>query len=155
DFAVSNLPGWHETVFPPYFVGGAIFSGFAMVLLLCIPIRHFYGLKEFITVDHMDAMAKLVLATCFITSYGYISEQFGAWYGGEVVERYVYLNRLIGFGQYAIITWTVVFCNVVSPQILWFKWMRRNETVLVVVSVLVLIGMWLERYMIILTSLHR
>jgi hypothetical protein len=155
DFAISNLPGWHETVFPPYFVGGAIFSGFAMVLLLCVPIRHLYGLKEYITVNHLEVMAKLVLATCFVTSYGYLSEQFGSWYGGETAEHYVYLNRLIGFGQYAFITWTVVFCNVISPQILWSKRMRRNEAVLVVVSLLVLIGMWLERYMIILTSLHR
>jgi molybdopterin-containing oxidoreductase family membrane subunit len=155
DFAISQLPGWHETVFPPYFVGGAIFSGFAMVLLLCVPIRHFYGLKEYITVEHLEVMAKLVLATCFVTSFGYMSEQFGSWYGGETAEHYVYLNRLIGFGQYALITWTVVFCNVISPQIFWSKRMRRNEWVLVIVSLLVLVGMWLERYMIILTSLHR
>ncbi len=155
DFAISVLPGWHETVFPPYFVGGAIFSGFAMVLLLCIPIRHFYGLRHLITVDHLEVMAKLVLATCFVTSYGYLSEQFGGWYGGETAERYTYLNRLIGFGQYAYITWTVVFCNVLAPQLFWFKRMRRSETALAVVSLLVLVGMWLERYMIILTSLHR
>ncbi len=155
DFAISNLPGWHETVFPPYFVGGAIFSGFAMVLLLCIPIRHFYRLEHLITVEHLDVMAKLVLATCFVTSYGYMSEQFSAWYGGETAEQYTYLNRLIGFGQYAMITWTVVFCNVISPQIFWFKRMRRNEIALFAVSVLISIGMWLERYMIILTSLHR
>lgn len=155
DFAISNVPGWHETVFPPYFVGGAIFSGFAMVLLLCIPIRHFYGLKEFITIDHLDVMAKLVLATCFVTSFGYLSEQFTSWYGGERVERYVYTNRLIGWGQYAGITWTVFFCNTIAPQVFWFQRLRRNQAVLAVVSLLVLLGMWLERYMIILTSLHR
>ncbi len=155
DFAISNVPGWHETVFPPYFVGGAIFSGFAMVLLLCIPIRHFYGLKQFITVEHLEVMAKLTLTTCFVTSFGYLSEQFLSWYGGEPAEHYVYYNRLIGFGQYAGVTWAVVACNVVAPQLFWIKALRRNEFVLVVVSVLVLIGMWLERYMIILTSLHR
>lgn len=155
DFAISNVPGWHETVFPPYFVAGAIFSGFAMVLLLCIPIRHFYGLKEFIKMEHLDVMAKLVLATCFLTSFGYLSEQSLSWYGGEVVEHYTYFNRVIGFGQFAGVAWAVVFCNVISPQLFWFKALRRNETVLVIVSVLVLIGMWLERYMIILQSLHR
>jgi Ni/Fe-hydrogenase subunit HybB-like protein len=155
DFAISNVPGWHETVFPPYFVGGAIFSGFAMVLLLCIPIRHFYRVKHLITIDHLEVMAKLVLATSFVTSYGYLSEQFGSWYGGEEAEHYVYLNRLIGFGQYALISWTVFTCNTIVPQVLWFQRMRRSEFVLVVVAVFVLIGMWFERYMIILTSLHR
>jgi molybdopterin-containing oxidoreductase family membrane subunit len=155
DFAISLEPGWHETVFPPYFVGGAIFSGFAMVLLLCIPIRHFYGLKQFITIDHLDVMAKLVLATCFVTSYGYLSEQFVSWYGGEHMERYLYTNRLIGFGQYAWITWLVFFCNSIAPQVLWFKRVRRSEVWLVIVSLVVLLGMWLERFMIITTSLSR
>jgi Ni/Fe-hydrogenase subunit HybB-like protein len=153
DFAVSNVPGWHETVFPPYFVAGAIFSGFAMVLVLCIPIRHFYGLKDFISIDHLDVMGKLLLATSFLTSYGYLSEQFLAWYGGEAAEAHVYLYRLTGFGQYAVITWILFFCNTILPQVLWARPARRNEAVLFVVSLGVLVGMWLERYLIITSSL--
>ena len=155
DFAISNVPGWHETVFPPYFVAGAIFSGFAMVILLCVPIRYIYRLTEFITIDHLEVMARILLATSLLTSYGYLSEQTLSWYGHEKSEHYVYLNRLIGWNQYAFVTWSLVFCNTIAPQILWFRRMRRNQLVLVVVSILVLIGMWLERYMIITTSLHR
>ena len=155
DFAISVVPAWHETVFPPYFVAGAIFSGFAMVLLLCVPIRHFYHLKEFITIDHLDVMAKLVLATSLLTSYGYLSEQSLSWYAGDTVEWYTYWFRLTGFGQYALITWILFFCNTIVPQILWFRPLRRKESVLVIVSLLVLVGMWLERYMIITTSLSR
>jgi Ni/Fe-hydrogenase subunit HybB-like protein len=155
DFAVSVVPAWHETVFPPYFVAGAIFSGFAMVLLLCIPIRHLYGLKDFITIDHLDVMGKLVLATSLLTSYGYLSEQSLSWYAGDTVEGYTYFWRLTGFGQYAWITWTLFFCNTIAPQILWIRPLRRKESVLVIVSLLVLLGMWLERYMIITTSLSR
>ena len=155
DFAVSVMPAWHETVFPPYFVAGAIFSGFAMVLLLCVPIRHFYKLKEFITIDHLDVMAKLILATSLITSYGYLSEQTISWYKHDDVEWYVYFYRLMGFGQYAYITWLLFFCNTIVPQVLWFRRFRRSETVLVIVSLLVLLGMWLERYMIIGTTLSR
>ena len=155
DFAISVVPAWHETVFPPYFVAGAIFSGFAMVLLLCIPIRHFYHLKDFITIDHLDVMGKLVLATSLLTSYGYLSEQSLSWYAGETVEWYTYWYRLTGFGQYALITWILFFCNTIAPQILWFRRLRRKESVLVIVSMLVLVGMWLERYMIISTSLSR
>jgi molybdopterin-containing oxidoreductase family membrane subunit len=155
DFAISLMPAWHETVFPPYFVAGAIFSGFAMVILLCIPVRHFYHLKEFITIDHLDVMAKLLLTTSFLTSYGYLSEQFLSWYAGETVEHYTYWNRLTGFGQYATITWILFTCNSIVPQILWIRRLRRKEVVLFVVSLLVLTGMWLERYMIITTSLHR
>jgi molybdopterin-containing oxidoreductase family membrane subunit len=155
DFAISNVPGWHETVFPPYFVAGAIFSGFAMVILLCVLIRYIYRLKDFITIDHLEVMARIVLATSLLTSYGYLSEQTLSWYGHEKAEHYVYLNRLIGWNQYALVTWALVFCNTIAPQILWLRRMRRNQLVLVGVSVLVLIGMWLERYMIITTSLHR
>jgi molybdopterin-containing oxidoreductase family membrane subunit len=155
DFAITLLPGWHETVFPPYFVGGAIFSGFAMVLVLAIPLRRFYHLEDFITIDHLNVMGKVMLATSFITSYGYFSEQFMSWYGGDVTERYVYVNRLIGFGQYAGITWLIVFCNVIAPQVLWVASLRRSQVCLFVVSCIVLVGMWLERYMIICTSLHR
>jgi molybdopterin-containing oxidoreductase family membrane subunit len=114
-----------------------------MVLLLCIPIRNFYGLQAFIKIDHLEVMAKLVLATSFITSYGYLSEQFGSRYGCETAEHYTYWNRLAGFGQYAVITWLVLFCNTIAPQVLWFRWARRNQAALVVVS------------LIILTSLHR
>lgn len=158
DFAISNVPGWHETVFPPYFVAGAIFSGFAMVLLLAIPLRIFYHLEDFITTNHLDVMGKVLLATCLLTSYGYMSEQFTAWYGGAAPgdpDAYVYLNRLIGWSQYAPLVWAVFICNTIIPQILWLQPMRRNQIVLMLVSVDVLIGMWLERYMIILTSLHR
>lgn len=155
DFAISNLPGWHETVFPPYFVAGAIFSGFAMVLMLSMVLRAFYGLQAFITDAHLDVMGKVLLATSLLTSYGYMSEQFSAWYGSEQAESYQYLNRLVGFGQYALVSWSVFACNTVAPQILWFKSLRRRASVLFIVSVIVLIGMWLERYMIILTSLHR
>ncbi len=155
DFAAAVVPGWHETVFPPYFVAGAIFSGFAMVILLCVPIRHVYHLKDFITIDHLEVMAKIVLATSLLTSFGYFSEQTLSWYGHENIEHYVYLNRITAFSQYAYVTWALVFCNTIAPQILWIPRLRRKETVLVVVSVIVLIGMWLERFMIITTSLHR
>ncbi len=155
DFATSIIPGWHETVFPPYFVGGAIFSGFAMVLLLAIPLRIVYHLEDFITVNHLNAMGKILLVTSFITSYGYMSEQFMAWYGGEPAEAYQYRNRLIGFGQFAGVTWTIVFCNTLLPQVLWFRAVRRSQAWLFVVSLFVLLGMWLERYMIICNSLHR
>ena len=113
------MPGWHETVFPPYFVAGAIFSGFAMVLLLCIPIRHAYRLTDFITLDHLEVMGKIVLATSLLTSYGYLSEQFLSWYGHDPVEHDVYLNRLTAFGDYAILAWCVFFCNTLAPQVLW------------------------------------
>jgi Ni/Fe-hydrogenase subunit HybB-like protein len=155
DFAISILPGWHETVFPPYFVSGAIFSGFAMVLLLSIPLRIFYGLEDFITVNHLEVMGKILLATGFLTLYGYFSEQFMAWYGGNVYEHYTYVNRFLGFGQYGALYWALMFCNACSIQVLWFKRMRRNQAVLLLVSFFVLVGMWLERYMIITTSLHR
>jgi molybdopterin-containing oxidoreductase family membrane subunit len=155
DFAMANVPGWHETVFPPYFVAGAIFSGFAMVLVLAILLRACYGLYEFITDHHLEVMGKILLATSLLTSYGYLSEQFVAWYGGEEPDHYVYVNRLIGFGQYAYITWTVFFCNTVAPQVLWLAPLRRRPWVLFVVSLIVLTGMWFERFMIITSSLSR
>jgi molybdopterin-containing oxidoreductase family membrane subunit len=155
DFAVSVIPGWHETVFPPYFVAGAIFSGFAMVLMLAIILRRAYGLEEFITTNHLEVMGKVLLATCFLTSYGYMSEQFMAWYGGDETEAYQYRFRLTGFGQYAVIAWLIVLCNVLVPQALWFKRVRRSPRWLLVVSLVVLVGMWFERYLIILSSLSR
>jgi Ni/Fe-hydrogenase subunit HybB-like protein len=155
DFAVTNLPGWHETVFPPYFVAGAIYSGFAMGLVLVVPLRFFYGLENFITLKHLDVMAKLLLALSLFTSYGYMSEQFMAWYGPDEATRYQYYNRLIGFGQYAGIVWTVLALNTVLPQMFWIPKLRRKPALLFSVSFLLLIGMWLERYMIVITSLHR
>ena len=153
DFAISLMPAWHETVYPPYFVAGAIFSGFAMVIALCIPIRHFYGVKDLITLDHLDVMGKLLLATAFLTSYGYLSEQFISWYAGEVYESHVYWYRLTDVNKYAVMTWLIVLCNTIAPQVLWSRTLRRNELVLFLISLVVLAGMWLERFMIITSSL--
>lgn len=153
DFATSLVPAWHETVFPPYFVAGAIFSGFAMVLVLCIFIRHIYRLQEFITIDHLDVMGKLLLATSLLTSYGYLSEQTTSLYSGDIYMSHVYLYRLFDFGKFAWVTWAIVLCNTVIPQFLWFRGLRRSQFVLFWVSIAVLIGMWLERYMIITSSL--
>jgi molybdopterin-containing oxidoreductase family membrane subunit len=153
DFAIALIPGWHETVFPPYFVAGAIFSGFAMVLILAIPLRIFYHLEDFITLNHLNVMGKVLLATSLLTSYGYFSEQFMAWYGGEEAESYQYLWRLIG--ERAWMAWLLFACNVLIPQILWLPSMRRNQAVLFGVSLLVLVGMWLERFVIITFSLSR
>ena len=156
DFAMSIMPGWHETVFPPYFVAGAIFSGFAMVLILAIPMRILYGLQDFITVNHLEVMGKILLATSLLTSYGYFSEQFMSWYGGEDAEAYLYLNRLIGFGQYAGDHLGHRFLQHGRAAIaVDHAAMRRSQVVLFIVSLLVLVGMWLERYMIISSSLHR
>jgi molybdopterin-containing oxidoreductase family membrane subunit len=155
DFAMGIVPGWHETVFPPYFVAGAIFSGFAMVIVLAIPLRLFYHLEEFITLNHLDVMGKILLATSLCTSYGYFSEQFMAWYGGDEAEHYTYLNRLIGGGQFTVVAYLIIFCNVLAPQILWFKRVRRHQGMLFLLSILVLLGMWFERYLIICQSLHR
>jgi molybdopterin-containing oxidoreductase family membrane subunit len=142
-------------VFPPYFVAGAIFSGFAMVLVLAILLRGAYRLEQFITDDHLDVMGKILLATSLLTSYGYLSEQFMAWYGGDRPEAQQYLSRLIGFGQYAVIAWLICFCNVLAPQILWFRRARRSQRTLLVVSLIVLVGMWFERFLIIVNSLAR
>ncbi len=155
DFAITVLPGWHETVFPPYFVAGAIFSGFAMVLILCLILRASYGLHNLITDNHLEVMGKFMLATSLLTSYGYLSEQFVAWYGGEQYDHYVYVYRIVNFGQYGMICWTVFLCNTVAPQVLWVKSWRKKPAVLFVVSLIVLTGMWFERYMIITTSLSR
>jgi molybdopterin-containing oxidoreductase family membrane subunit len=155
DFAIALLPGWHETVFPPYFVAGAIFSGFAMVLVLAILLRRIYHLEDFITMNHLEVMGKILLATSFLTSYGYLSEQFMAWYGGDPSESYQYLFRLTGFGQYAVIAWLILLCNTIIPQVLWFKTVRRSPRALFLVSLAVLLGMWLERFLIICASLSR
>ena len=153
DFAVSILPGWHTTIFPPYFVAGAIYSGFAMVLTLAIPMRIVYGLEDFITMRHLQNMAKVMLLTGLIVAYGYGVEAFMAWYGGNAYEGFMMMNRLTGpyWPQY----WTLIFSNVVIPQLLWFKKVRMNVALLFIISIVVNIGMWLERFVIIVLSLHR
>jgi molybdopterin-containing oxidoreductase family membrane subunit len=153
DFAISILPGWHTTIFPPYFVAGAIYSGFAMVMVLAIPIRAVYKLEDFITLRHLQNMAKVMLATGLIVAYGYMMEAFVAWYSAGQYEKYVMLNRMTG--PYAPAYWSLILINVVMPQALWFKRMRTNVRMLWWIALAVNIGMWLERYVIIVTSLHR
>jgi len=153
DFAVSVLPGWHTTVFPPYFVAGAIYSGFAMVLTLAIPIRAAYGLQDFITMKHLNVMAKVMLATGLIVAYGYAIEAFMAWYSGNQFERFMLLNRMTGPYWWAY--WGLILTNVLIPQLLWFERFRTNVAVLWMLSIVINVGMWLERFVIIVTSLHR
>jgi molybdopterin-containing oxidoreductase family membrane subunit len=153
DFAVSKLPGWHTTIFPPYFVAGAIFSGFGMVITLMVPARKWLKLHDLITLNHLDNIAKILLLTGTIVGYAYSMEFFIAWYSGSPYEQFAFLNR--AFGPFAWAYWIMIFCNVVVPQIFWFRSMRRNATVLFVVSILVNIGMWFERFVIIVTTLVR
>lgn len=153
DFAASVIPGWHATIFPPYFVAGAIYSGFAMVVTLSIPLRKAYGLEDFITMRHLDNMAKVILATGLIVAYGYMMETFSAWYSGNLYEQSMIMNRFSG--HYAPYYWSLVTCNVIAPQFFWFKRFRSNLISLFVIAIIVNIGMWLERFMIIVTSLHR
>jgi molybdopterin-containing oxidoreductase family membrane subunit len=153
DFAVGIIPGWHATIFPPYFVAGAIFAGFAMVLTLSIPIRKFYNLKDYITDKHLENMAKIVLATGLIVVYGYMMEIFSAWYSGNPFEQFMVKNRKMG--PYAPYFWALIFCNGVVPQLLWLKSMRTNTVVLFIISLVIAVGMWLERFIIVVTSLHR
>ncbi len=153
DFTVGIVPGWHSTIFPPYFVAGAIFSGFAMVATLAIPLRQFYGLKDFITDKHLDNMAKIMLATGLIVAYGYGAESFFAWYGGNPYERFLVLKDRPA-GPYAHTYWMLIFCNVVTPQLLWIRFFRTNPIALWLVAGVINIGMWLERYVIVVTSLH-
>ncbi len=153
DFAVSQVPGWHTTIFPPYFVAGAIFSGFGMVLTLMIPIRTLFGLEDLITVRHVDLMGKVVLATGSIVAYAYGMEFFIAWYGGNPNELYAFKNR--AFGPYWWAYWSMISCNVICPQLFWFKTIRTNLVAVFIISIFVNIGMWFERFVIIVTSLHR
>jgi molybdopterin-containing oxidoreductase family membrane subunit len=153
DFAVSILPGWHSTIFPPYFVAGALFSGFAMVLTLAIPIRSFYRLEDFITLKHLENMAKIMLATGLIVTYGYLMEAFMSGYGGNRFEQYVSVNRM--FGPYAPIFWLLLACNCLVPQLLWSKRVRTSVPILFVIALVVNVGMWAERFVIVVTSLHR
>ena len=153
DFAISVIPGWHATVFPPYFVAGAIYSGFAMVLTLAIPIRRVYGLQDFITDRHLNNMAKILLVTGLIVAYGYMIEAFMAWYSANTYEVYMMRNRMTG--PYGPLYWALLFCNVLTPQFLWSKKIRTNALLLFIISLIVNVGMWLERFVIVVTSLHR
>jgi len=153
DFAASIIPGWHSTIFPPYFVAGAIFSGFAMVLTLAIPLRKFYGLEDFITQRHLDNMAKVMLATGLIVAYGYLMELFMAWYSAERYEEFLAHSR--AFGAYGWAYWGLITCNFLTPQALWSRRVRKNVPLLFVIALVINVGMWLERFVIVVTSLHR
>lgn len=151
DFATSQIPGWHTTIFPPYFVAGAIFSGFAMVMTLAIIARKIYKLEHIITIKHLENMAKIIMVTGMMVGYAYSTEFFIAWYSGNDYEAFTFLNR--AFGQYAWAYWIMITCNVLIPQIFWFEKMRRNVVVLFIISIFVNIGMWFERFVIVVTSL--
>jgi len=154
DFATSVIPGWHTTIFPPYFVAGAIFGGFAMVLLLLIPARELFpNMKDLLTLRHIDNMSKILLATGMMVGFAYAMEFFIAWYGGNTYELYTFQNR--AFGPYWWAYWSMISCNVISPQVFWFAKCRNNVVVVFIVSALVTVGMWFERFVIIVTSLHR
>jgi Ni/Fe-hydrogenase subunit HybB-like protein len=153
DFTIGIIPGWHSTIFPPYFVAGAIYAGFAMVLTLAIPLRALYGLQDFITMRHIDNMAKVMLVTGLIVFYGYNMEAFFAWYSANTYEKFMIWNRMTG--PYWPVYWSLIFCNGVAPQLLWFKKVRLNLKSLYAVTWAVNIGMWLERFVIVVTSLHR
>ena len=153
DFAYGLVPGWHSTIFPPYFVAGAVFSGFAMVLTLMIPLRALFKFKDFVTMRHLDNMAKVMLAMGLVVAYGYTMEIFNAFYVADVFERFNTLDRL--GGHYAPMFWSLIAANVVIPQLLWFKSVRRNVIVLWVIAIIINIGMWLERFIIIGQSLTK
>jgi Ni/Fe-hydrogenase subunit HybB-like protein len=151
DFTIAIVPGWHSTFFPPYFVAGAIYSGFAMVLALAIPLRSVYGLQGLITDRHLENSGKLMLATGLIVAYAYIMETFMAWYSGSPFEQQAFWNRMTG--PYSAQYWFLITCNVVAPNLLWIKKFRTTPVLLFISSIIVLIGMWLERFMIIVSSL--
>lgn len=153
DFATSVIPGWHTTIFPPYFVSGAIFSGFAMVLTLLIITRKVLKLENYITVGHIESMNKIIIATGSIVGIAYITELFIAWYSGVEYEQYAFINRATGPYWWAY--WIMMSCNVISPQLLWFKKLRRNLVFTFILSIFINVGMWFERFVIIVTSLHR
>ena len=153
DFAVALLPGWHTTIFPPYFVAGAIFSGFGMVLTLMLPLRAVYKLEDLVTQYHIDCMCKITLATGSMVGYAYAMEFFIAWYGANPYEGFAFINR--AFGPYAWSYWIMVSCNVISPQLFWFKKIRENTWLVWVISIFVNVGMWFERFVIAVTSLAR
>jgi Ni/Fe-hydrogenase subunit HybB-like protein len=153
DFAVSIIPGWHTTIFPPYFVAGAIFSGFAMVVTVLIFVRKIFDLENIITLNHLEKMNKVILATGMMVGYAYAMEFFIAWYSGNVFEQFVFINRM--FGPYAWAYWIMVSCNVIFPQFFWVKKLRRSIPFMLVVVIFVNVGMWFERFVIIVSSLHR
>jgi molybdopterin-containing oxidoreductase family membrane subunit len=153
DFATSVVPGWHNTIFPPYFVAGAIYSGFAMVLTLAIPLRAAYGLQDFITERHLENMAKVMLATGLMVAYGYVIEAFFGWYSANTYEEYLVINRATG--PYAASYWALIVCNVLMPQLLWIRSIRIQPVLLWIIAIIANVGMWLERFVIIVTSLHR
>lgn len=153
DFAVAQIPGWHSTIFPPYFVAGAIFSGFAMVVTLMVPARAFFGLKDLVTIRHLENMNKVILATGCMVGYAYGIEFFIAWYGGNPYEQFVFINRALGPYWWAY--WTMIFCNVVVPQVFWFRKIRTTPWMMVIACILVNVGMWFERFVIVVTSLSR
>ena len=153
DFAAAILPGWHSTIFPPYFVAGAIFSGFAMVMTVLVIVRKVFDLQNIITMKVLENMNKVILLTGSMVGYAYIIEFFMSWYSGNPFEQFVAINR--AFGPYAGYYWTMISCNVLFPQLFWFKKIRRSIPIMFIISILVNVGMWLERYVIIVSSLHR
>ena len=153
DFATSQLPGWHTSIFPPYFVAGAIFGGFAMVVTLIVPARSLFGLEKLVTLHHLENCNKIILATGMMVGYAYMMEFFIAWYSGVQVEKFTFINRALG--PYAWAYWTMITCNVIAPQVFWSKRMRTNFIAMMVVAMFVNVGMWFERFVIIVTSLSR
>jgi molybdopterin-containing oxidoreductase family membrane subunit len=153
DFAVGNTPGYHSTIFPPYFVAGALFSGFAMVLTIAIPLRAAFGLQDFITGKHLANAAKVMIATSWLVGYGYAAEAFTAFYSADRYEQYMMVNRWTG--PYSPIYWSMLACNIVLPQLLWLRRVRHNVVALFVLSIVVNCGMWMERFLIVVSSLHR
>jgi molybdopterin-containing oxidoreductase family membrane subunit len=153
DFAVSVIPGWHTTIFPPYFVAGAVFSGFAMVQNVLIFVRQAFNLKHIITINHLEKMNQIMLLTGTIVGYAYAMEFFIAWYSGNQFETFTFINRALG--PYAWAYWTMVSCNVIFPQLFWFKKIRRAIVPMFILGIIVNIGMWFERFVIIVTSLSR
>jgi molybdopterin-containing oxidoreductase family membrane subunit len=154
DFSIAQLPGWHSTIFPPYFVVGAIYSGLAMVLVLLLPLRHAFALQDVITERHLDALAKLLLAMGLMLTYSYVIETFMSWYSADVAERYTYLFAR-PHGPYAVAYWAMTALNVLTPQLFWWRRLRTNRIVLFIASLGILCGMWMERFIIIVSSLNR
>ena len=152
DFAYTIVPGWHSTIFPPFFVVGAIFSGFAMVLTLVVPIRYIYGLGHLITMNHLENMAKLLLTMGMFVLFGHLSEYFMAWYSGDLYEQYHAMHESIG--EYSTAYYISMGCTALAIQPLWIGWVRQSPFMLFVISVLVNIGMWAERFLNIIGSLH-
>src|ERR1043166_391604 len=153
DFAAGLVPGWHATIFPPYFVAGAVYAGFAMVLTIAIPLRKIYGLEDFITIRHLRNMGIVMLTTGLIVAYGYLMEAFFAWYSGDIFEKYMMLNRM--FGSYGQMYWLLILFNILIPQFLWVPFVHTKPLALFFIAISVNIGMWLERYVIVVVSLSR